>query len=1064
MDVSTRSIAELIETKQYKKALRASDQILKKHSKHGETLCLKGLTLRYTGKTDEAYELVKLGLSLHTKSYVCWHVYGLLHRHDKNYVEAIKCYKSALKFEPHNLQIIRDLALLQLHEREFPGAVDTRKKLMEMKPNNINIVGYAVTAHMNGNAAGALEALCDQSKLADDFSKVERSEFVLYKAALLEQSGQWKELLEMLADQEQKIMDKTKLREIRGRILMYCGKMQEANSLYKELYMKNPENHIYILCLIATDPRFREFWPPLPAPIIISPVAKKEEPTSACQKGCCDVEPAKAVEAAKKEDSEGSTTAGEETPKDKDSKKCEKSSSSSCNYVKDIDFSTIPFGTVPTSNAQAFPPEMHPAGSPVFGWLCPEKNSFLQKACYKRIGKRMMKQKRPYLSFPVGGELSGEKQKELLEYLGELRDQKKSESAERIGLFFLSGTFFQEKLKKFLRPRLQKGLPSLFRLLKPFYFYDSSRWSLIEEALLSLLDPLEKYYSFDGSDSVDSTTPTSLLFLYQLIAEHFNILGDFGKALQFIEKAIEMAPTHPELMMIKGKILKDSGDLWKAAEFYNTARELDLADRYLNTRAVKAMLRIDDCKKAQPTMILFSRDSAAAGEGATEKPSEAATNLHDMQCMWYEAEVSRSYVRQKIYGRALRYMKATISHFQDMNDDQFDFHNYCIRKNGLTTYVSMLQLQDKLFSHKFYRRAAKDMIQLCVLLLDIGKKGSTGTNVGGGKGEAGSAEAEDPNRELTAAEKKKLKHAAKRQGKKAEVEKEQSKQHEAATVLPCTVAKSVDPNGTEYLEKFDLQKEAQDTALKLQKYAPQDPHTFSLSYQAFCRQGQKAITCAKLLQKLANLERKMEENFVTTCADTGEYEKLEAIPFQTRPSRNSYLLSEVLPCLTHFVSKYLSNPELSKVELDLEVLRQELFSILSEVFGIISGKNDVKINSVDDAKKELAAIVSKIEGMKVSTIKEHEARFKIWKAMGKSKDFFNAELRKLKNPEASWGPFEHFQKFERYLEMDLVPNELVDEPALKTFADSCAKLFATPLKMMQQSIMDSKSSPEGSGK
>ena len=35
-------------------------------------------------------------------------------RGDKNYKEAVKCYRTALRFEPENLQILRDLAMLQV--------------------------------------------------------------------------------------------------------------------------------------------------------------------------------------------------------------------------------------------------------------------------------------------------------------------------------------------------------------------------------------------------------------------------------------------------------------------------------------------------------------------------------------------------------------------------------------------------------------------------------------------------------------------------------------------------------------------------------------------------------------------------------------------------------------------------------------------------------------------------------------------------------------------------------------------------------------------------------------
>lgn len=51
-------------------------------------------------------------------SHVCWHVYGLLHRSERNYAEAIKSYLNALKHEPNNLQILKDLAALQIQIRE----------------------------------------------------------------------------------------------------------------------------------------------------------------------------------------------------------------------------------------------------------------------------------------------------------------------------------------------------------------------------------------------------------------------------------------------------------------------------------------------------------------------------------------------------------------------------------------------------------------------------------------------------------------------------------------------------------------------------------------------------------------------------------------------------------------------------------------------------------------------------------------------------------------------------------------------------------------------------------
>ena len=71
-----RQIVKFYETKQYKKGIKAADQVLRKHAEHGETLAMKGLILNCQEKKEDAYELVRRGLKSDLKSHVCWHVYG----------------------------------------------------------------------------------------------------------------------------------------------------------------------------------------------------------------------------------------------------------------------------------------------------------------------------------------------------------------------------------------------------------------------------------------------------------------------------------------------------------------------------------------------------------------------------------------------------------------------------------------------------------------------------------------------------------------------------------------------------------------------------------------------------------------------------------------------------------------------------------------------------------------------------------------------------------------------------------------------------------------------------
>jgi tetratricopeptide (TPR) repeat protein len=54
-------------------------------------------------------------------NWIGWHVYGLLYRSDKNYEEAMKCYRHALKYDKDNLQVLRDFSYLQIQMRDYEG-------------------------------------------------------------------------------------------------------------------------------------------------------------------------------------------------------------------------------------------------------------------------------------------------------------------------------------------------------------------------------------------------------------------------------------------------------------------------------------------------------------------------------------------------------------------------------------------------------------------------------------------------------------------------------------------------------------------------------------------------------------------------------------------------------------------------------------------------------------------------------------------------------------------------------------------------------------------------------
>ena len=65
-------------------------------------------------------------------------MYGLLHRSDRHYFDAIKSYKQALRIDSENIQILRDLSLLQVQLRETEGATG-RARIWSKKSKSLKV-------------------------------------------------------------------------------------------------------------------------------------------------------------------------------------------------------------------------------------------------------------------------------------------------------------------------------------------------------------------------------------------------------------------------------------------------------------------------------------------------------------------------------------------------------------------------------------------------------------------------------------------------------------------------------------------------------------------------------------------------------------------------------------------------------------------------------------------------------------------------------------------------------------------------------------------------------------
>ena len=228
---------------------------------------MKGLFASNLGKKEEAYDLVKKGIKLNFQSHICWHVYGLIHRGDKNYEEAMKCYKTALRFDSENIQIIRDLALLQIQIRDLEGFCATRKLLLNLKPSTkIYWIGLAQAYHFLKDYDTALQVLDgyeDNSKGDVNSNPIELNEFVMYKNRILEQSGNYEAALSHLLQNEHLILDKFMMLEKKTLFLSKLNRKEEAMVNAKLLLAENNSNQSYYMLveeILADKERILEFY------------------------------------------------------------------------------------------------------------------------------------------------------------------------------------------------------------------------------------------------------------------------------------------------------------------------------------------------------------------------------------------------------------------------------------------------------------------------------------------------------------------------------------------------------------------------------------------------------------------------------------------------------------------------------------------------------------------------------------------------------------------------------------------------------------------------------------
>jgi N-alpha-acetyltransferase 15/16, NatA auxiliary subunit len=170
---------------------------------------------------------------------------------------------------------------------------------------------------------------------------------------------------------------------------------------------------------------------------------------------------------------------------------------------------------------------------------------------------------------------------------------------------------------KYLRAFLSKGVPSTFVSLKPLYTNPEKR-QIVQDLAESYLESLRLDANFSSAEissppngtSTKPEPPTTLLWTLYFLSLHYahpKSQRDVPKSLEFIEQAIQHTPTLVELYLTKARLLKYQNDMTGAVDAIMVARELDMQDRFVNTKVGKYLLRSNRNEEALQILKEFTR-------------------------------------------------------------------------------------------------------------------------------------------------------------------------------------------------------------------------------------------------------------------------------------------------------------------------------------------------------------------------------------------------------------------------------------------------------------------------
>ncbi|KAF6213598.1 hypothetical protein GE061_011319 [Apolygus lucorum] len=288
-------------------------------------------------------------------------------------------------------------------------------------------------------------------------------------------------------------------------------------------------------------------------------------------------------------------------------------------------------------------------------------------------------------------------------------------------LQYATGKKFINYTSSFIKQQLSKGSVNIFSTIKCVMKNE------VKKDYIKLF--LSKHKAALNKNLVNSNNRKAENELFSNIICTARILhheSNHVEALDTIKKAILMNPLASDGYITKARILKHLMNPVEACRAMEKAQRLEPADRWLEMKLVKYLLRADLVEEADKLYTDFLKNE---------------TENERVDHVWYLYEKASAHHRSGEPEKALELCQNIDDIFTNMENSNFEMHALSLENSSLRAYEQFLKINKNLRNDKYYLKAATLAVGVALQMQDAKFedfkkqrqkfKRSTSTNSGG---------------------------------------------------------------------------------------------------------------------------------------------------------------------------------------------------------------------------------------------------------------------------------------------------------------------------------------------